>query len=51
MKKNTPVLSFNYDLDSHKAVRVCEVMNAQAAPIGMANWRGEFTAHELFEVG
>ena len=34
MNKNTPALSFDYDLDDHKAVRIREVFAPEAAPFG-----------------
>ena len=32
MNKNTPVLSFEYNLDEHKAVRITGIDQAEAAP-------------------
>lgn len=47
MNKNTPVLSFDYDLEEHKATRIREVMSPQAAPFGMVDRRGDFSKSEL----
>ena len=47
MNKNTPVFSFDYDLDGHKAVRICEVVNPEAAPFGLADRHGSVSKREL----
>ena len=47
MNKNTPVLSFDYDLDDHKAVAIREVMAPEAAPFGLTDRRGEISKHDL----
>lgn len=43
MNKNTPVLSFDYDLDDHKAVRIREVFAPEAAPFGLVDRRGDIS--------
>ena len=47
MNKNTPVLSFDYDLDDHKAVRIREVFAPEAAPFGLVDRRGDISKAEL----
>lgn len=47
MNKNTPVLSFEYDLDEHKAVRITNKANLEAAPMGLADRHGEISKYEL----
>ena len=47
MNKNTPVLSFDYDLDDHKAVRIRAVIAPEAAPFGLADRHGEISKAEL----
>lgn len=47
MNKNTPVFSFDYDLEAHAAVRVTASHQLEAAPLGMADRHGEITKHEL----
>lgn len=45
--KNTPVLSFDYDLNDHKALRVVSLDHVEAAPLGLADRRGQISHHEL----
>lgn len=47
MNKNTPVLSFEYDLAEHKVVRITERHNLEFAPMGMADRHGDISKHEL----
>ena len=47
MNKNTPVLSFDYDLGDHKAVRIREVFAPEAAPFGFVDRRGDISKAEL----
>ena len=47
MNKNTPVLSFDYDLGDHKAVRIREVFAPEAAPFGLVDRRGDLSKAEL----
>lgn len=47
MNKNTPVLAFEYDLDEHKAMRVTRREHLEAAPIGMADRRGDIGPYDL----
>lgn len=47
MDKNTPVLSFDYDLDDHKAVRIREVFAPEAAPFGLVDRRGDISKADL----
>ena len=47
MNKNTPVLSFDYDLGDHKAVRIREVFAPEAAPFGFVDRRGGISKAEL----
>ena len=47
MNKNTPVLSFDYDLSSHEAVRITATHQLGAAPIGMADRHGDIAKHDL----
>ncbi len=47
MNKNTPVLSFDYDLGAHQAVRIREMFSLKAAPFGLVNHRGNVSAREL----
>lgn len=47
MNKNTPVFSFDYDLGSHEAVRIVSIEHLEAAPLGMADRRGQISKYEL----
>ncbi|MCI8367359.1 MAG: excisionase [Eggerthellaceae bacterium] len=47
MNKNTPVLSFDYDLEDHKAVRIREVLNRDYAPFGFVDRHGDISKAEL----
>lgn len=47
MNKNTAVLSFEYDLDDHKAVRITGTDNLAAAPFGMVDRHGQVSKREL----
>ena len=47
MDKNTPVLSFDYDLDGHKAVRIREVFAPEAAPFGLVDRHGDISKADL----
>ncbi len=47
MNKNTPVLSFEYDLGEHQVLRITERHNLEFAPLGMADRHGEISKHEL----
>lgn len=47
MNKNTPVLSFDYDLDDHKAVCIREVFAPEAAPFGLVDRRGDISEAAL----
>lgn len=47
MNKNTPVLSFEYNLDEHKAVRITGIDQAEAAPFGLVDRRGDISKAEL----
>lgn len=47
MNKNTPVLSFDYDLGSHEAVRIVNIEHLEAAPLGMADRHGQISKYEL----
>lgn len=47
MNKNTPVLSFDYDLDDHKAVRIREVFAPEAAPFGLVDRHGDISKADL----
>lgn len=47
MNKNTPVLSFEYDLDDHKAVRIADMHNLEAAPFAMVDRHGLVSKKEL----
>lgn len=47
MNKNTPVLSFEYDLEAHAAVRILGIECSEAAPMGMVDRYGEISKHEL----
>ena len=46
-EQNTPVLSFDYDLDDHKAVRIREVFAPEAAPFGLVDRRSDLSKAEL----
>ena len=47
MNKNTPVLSFEYDLDDHLATRIVSVENPDYAPMGMRDRHGDISKREL----
>lgn len=47
MNKNTPVLSFDYDLENHKALDIRDVINPEFAPPGLVDKQGKFTTSEL----
>ena len=47
MNKDVPVLAFEYDLDTHKAVRITRTERLEAAPMGMADRHGDISKHEL----
>lgn len=47
MNKNTPVLSFDYDLGDHKAVRSARMFAPEAAPFGFVDRRGDISKAEL----
>ena len=47
MNKNTPVLVFDYDLETHTATRIVGVENLDYAPMGMADRHGEISKREL----
>lgn len=47
MNKNTPVLSFDYDMRSHQAVRITEKGNLEAAPFGMVDGHGRVSKQAL----
>lgn len=47
MNKNTAVLSFEYDLGEHKAVRITGTDNLAAAPFGMVDRHGQVSKKEL----
>lgn len=47
MNKNTPVLSFDYDLENHKALDIRELINPEAAPLGLPDRQGKITRGEL----
>ncbi len=47
MNKNTPVLSFEYDMQSHQAVRITDSRNVEAAPFGMVDRHGRVSKKEL----
>ena len=47
MNKNTPVLSFDYDLGDHKVVAIRDVKTPEAAPFGLVDRRGEISKHDL----
>ena len=47
MNKNTPVLSFDYDLEVHAAVRITAIHQLEAAPLGMVDRHGDIAKSEL----
>lgn len=47
MNKKTPVLAFEYDLDTHSAARITSIETPQAAPLGMQDHYGAITKHDL----
>lgn len=47
MNKDTRVLSFDYDLDAHKATRITGVEHVEAAPLGMTDRHGAIPKSEL----
>ena len=47
MSKNTPVLDFEYDLDTHVATKICDVHDLSHAPMGLVDEHGNVTKKEL----
>ncbi len=47
MNKNTPVLVFDYDLETHTATRIVGIENLAYAPMGMADRHGQVSKREL----
>ena len=47
MNKNTPVLSFDYDLEVHAATCIISVENPDYAPLGMRDRHGDITKKGL----
>lgn len=47
MNKNTPVLSFDYNLETHSATKITGVENLAAAPFGLLDQQGKVTCREL----
>lgn len=47
MNKDHAVLSFEYDMDTHVATRITEVVNAAFAPLGLFDERGNVSKREL----
>ena len=47
MNKNYPVLEFEYDLESHVATRIVEVVDASHAPLGLFDKRGNVSKRDL----
>lgn len=47
MNKNTQVLAFDYDLETHQAVRITRTENLDAAPMGMCDRHGDVSKREL----
>ena len=47
MNKTNPVLEFEYDLESHVATRVVEVIDAARAPLGLFDERGRMSRRDL----
>lgn len=45
--KNTPVLAFEYDLETHQAVRITRTECLDAAPMGMRDRHGNVSRREL----
>lgn len=47
MNKDYPVLEFYYDLETHTATRIVEVLDAAHAPVGLFDERGQVSKREL----
>ena len=47
MNKDYPVLEFEYDLESHIATRIVEVLDAAHAPLGLFDERGQVSKRDL----
>lgn len=47
MNKDYPVLEFEYDLESHVATRIVEVIDAAHAPLGLFDERGNTSRRDL----
>lgn len=47
MNKNTPVLVFDYDLETHTATRIVSVENLAYAPMGMTDRHDQISKREL----
>lgn len=47
MNQDYPVLEFDYDLDSHSATRIVEILDATHAPMGLFDKRGNTSTRDL----
>ena len=47
MNKSYPALEFDYDLESHVATRIVEVIDAGHAPLGLFDERGRTSKRDL----